>query len=170
MERFPTKSPGAQILKRIALFLFLCAGIALADNFDKDRLTGECMDMLNDFGIADTFFTLKTCNDIVAEIEDELHYGDSIFPFIQYTKCMGQMVDYGSTDTVKFQKVCTKVAEQMVIDRDSDEKKYKEKLMDLCLMLKPSFGASDDSAHYWKVCDRSTDRSLRHQKARPHRQ
>lgn len=58
----------------------------------------------------------------------------------------------------------------MVKDRDSDEKIYKEKVMNLCLMLKFSFGASDDSAYYRKLCEKSTNKSLRHQKARPHRQ
>ena len=144
--------------------------IVLAVDSSKKELTKRCMSMLDEFGIADTFFTSKTCKSIIAEIEDEIHYGDSLFPINQYTQCATYLMDdHGVTDTVTIQKVCQKVAEQMVKDRDSDEKKYKEKSMDLCLKLKFSFGASDDSAHYKRICERSTNKSLRHQKARPHR-
>lgn len=145
--------------------------IVLAKDSSKEKLTKECMSMLDEFGIADTFFTSKTCKSIIAEMEDEIHYGDSLFPINQYTQCVTYLMDdRGVTDTVKIQKVCQKVAEQMVKDRDSDEKIYKEKVMNLCLMLKFSFGASDDSAYYRKLCEKSTNKSLRHQKARPHRQ
>lgn len=145
--------------------------IVLAEYSSKKELTKRCMSILDEFGIADTFFTSKTCKSIAVEIEDEIHYGDSLFPIEQYNQCATYLMDeHGVTDTVKIQKVCQKTAEQMVKDRDSDEKEYKEKLMDLCLKLKFSFGASDDSAHYRRVCEKSTSKSLRHQKARPHRQ
>lgn len=78
------------------------------------------------------------------------------------------MDNNGITDTVKIQKICQKTAEKIVKNRDSDEKEYKEKLMDRCLKLKSSFGASNDSTHYRTVCERLTNKSLRHQKARPH--
>ncbi len=144
--------------------------IVLATDSSKEELTKGCMSMLDEFGIADTFFTSKTCKSIAVEIEDELHYGDSLFPINQYTQCAAYLKDdHGITDTVTIQKVCQKAAEQMVKDRDSDEKEYKEKVMNLCLKLKFSFGASEDSAHYRRVCEKLTNKSLRHQKARPHR-
>lgn len=158
-------------MKRFVLFLFLGASIVLSNDFNKEELTKECMSTLDDFGVADTFFTSKACKNIIAEMEDEIHYGDSLFPINQYTQCVTYLMDdRGVTDTVKIQKVCRKAAEEMVKDWDSDEKIYKEKVMNLCLMLKFSFGASDDSAYYRKLCEKSTNKSLRHQKARPHRQ
>lgn len=145
--------------------------IVLATDSSKEKMTQECMYILDNFGIADTFFISKTCKSITVEIEDELHYGDSLFSINQYTQCATYLMDNnGITDTVKIQKICQKTAEKMVKNRDSDEKEYKEKLMDRCLMLKSSFGASEDSAHYRRICERSTNKSLRHQKARPHRQ
>ncbi len=144
--------------------------IILAKPSDK-KLTKECMSMLDEFGVADTYFTSKACKSIILEIEDELHYGDSLYPIELYNGCVTFLKDnHGITDTVTIQKVCPKVAEVMVNERDSLEKESRKKLMDLCLMLKFSFGASDDSAHYRKICERSTNKSLRLQKARPHRQ
>lgn len=114
-------------MKRFLLFLFLGTGFVLAEDFNKEELTKECMYILDEFGIADTFFTSKTCKSIIAEIEDEIHYGDSLFPINQYTQCATYLMDdHGVTDTVTIQKVCQKVAEQMVKDRDSDEKNIKK--------------------------------------------
>lgn len=89
-------------MKRFVLFLFLGANIVLAKDFNKEELTKECMYILDNFGVADTFFTSKTCKSIIAEMEDEIHYGDSLFSINQYTQCVTYLMDdRGITDTVK---------------------------------------------------------------------
>lgn len=104
--QIPQKFFGEQILKRF-LLLFLGESFALAENFNKEELTKECMCILDNFGVADTFFTSKTCKSIIAEIEDEIHYGDSLFPIEQYNQCATYLMDdHGVTDTVTIQKVC----------------------------------------------------------------
>lgn len=156
-------------MKRIAFFLFLCAGIALADNFDKDKLTGECMDMLNDFGIADTFFTLKTCNDIVAEIEDELHYGDSLYGIEKYNDCICLLAEFRYLDLDHCQKLCRDHAIEMMSKRDSINMEMRTREMERCMAKMPAFGKAD-SAEFKTICKKAANRAVRIQKARPHRE
>ncbi len=156
-------------MKRIAFFIFLCTGIALADNFDKKESIQTCMTMLDHFGVADTFFTSRTCKGIVAEMEDELHYGDSLYGIEKYNDCICLLAEFRYLDLDHCQKLCRDHAIEMMSKRDSINMEMRTREMERCMAKMPAFGKAD-SAEFKTICKKAANRAVRIQKARPHRE